>query len=98
MCDERMTRADPPGLALTTIVMAMTLLAVLPDYSAAQQRTERVVVASFTAASQPGVITTRQQLDEQVRRFADRYIKRMSVAVDRMSKYPLTASTRDRTI
>ena len=92
MCDERMKSADSPGLTLTTIVMAMMLLAVLPDYSVAQQRTERVVVAPVTAAGQPGVITTRQQLDEQVRRFADRYIKRMSVAVDRMRKYPLTAA------
>jgi len=90
MCDERMTRADSPSIALTTILMVMTLLAVLPDYSAAQQRTERVVVAPVDTANQPGVVTTRQQLDEQVRRFADRYIKRMSIAVDRMRKYPLT--------
>ena len=90
MCDERMTRADSPSIALTTILMVMTLLAVLPGYSAAQQRTERVVVAPVNTANQPGVVATRQQLDEQVRRFADRYIKRMSIAVDRMRKYPLT--------
>ena len=90
MCDERMTRADSPSIALTTILMVMTLLAVLPDYSAAQQRTERVVVAPVSDSSQPGVITTRQQLEEQVRRFADRYIKRMSIAFDTMRKYPLT--------
>jgi len=59
-----MTRADSLSLALTTVLVVMTPLAVLPDYSAAQQRTEGVVVAPVSAASQPGVITTRQQLDE----------------------------------
>ena len=90
MCDERMAKAESPTPVLTTILVIMTLLAVLPGYSAAQQRTERVVIAPVSAASQPGVITTRHQLDEQVRRFADRYIKRMSIAVDTMRKYTLT--------
>ena len=65
------------------------LLAVSPNYSAAQQRTENVVVAPVGETRQPGVITTRQQLDDQVRRFADRYHARMSIAVDRMRKQPL---------
>ncbi len=90
MCDERMVKAESPSLVLTTILVIMTLLAVLPDYSAAQQRTQKVIVAPVSDSGQPGVITTRQQLEEQVRRFADRYIKRMSIAVDTMRKYPLT--------
>jgi len=66
------------------------LLAVLPNYSAAQQRTENVVVAPVSTPAQPGMITTRQQLDEQVRRFADRYHGRMSIGADRMRENPLT--------
>jgi len=65
------------------------LLAVSPNYSAAQQRTENAVVAPVSTPAQPGMITTRQQLDEQVRRFADRYHARMSIAVDTMRKHPL---------
>ena len=70
------------------LIMA-ALLAVLPNYSAAQQRTENVVVAPVSTPAQPGMITTRQQLDDQVRRFADRYHSRMSIAADRMRKQPL---------
>ena len=77
-------------LASHTLVILAVLLAVLPHYSVAQERTENVVVAPVSEVSQPGAITTRQQLDEQVRRFADRYHARMSIAVDRMRQYPLT--------
>ena len=90
MCDERMTRADSPGIALTTVLVVMTLLAVLPNFAAAQQRTERVVIAPVDTAGQSGVITSRQQLNDQVKRFADRYHARMSIAVDRMYEHPLT--------
>jgi hypothetical protein len=69
--------------------MLAALLAFLPDHSAAQQRTENVVVAPVGETRQPGAITSRQQLDDQVRRFADRYHARMSIAVDRMRKHPL---------
>ena len=62
----------------------------VPGFAAAQERTEKVVVAPVSEASQPGVIATRQQLDDQVRRFADRYVNRMSIAADRMRQYPLT--------
>ena len=90
MCDERMVKAKSPSLVLKTILVIMSLLAVLPGYSAAQQRTQKVIVAPVSDSGQPGVITTRQQLEEQVRRFADRYIKRMSIAFDRMRQFPLT--------
>lgn len=72
------------------MIVPVILLAVLSDDSTAQQRTDKVVVAPVTETSQPGVIATRQQLDEQVRRFADRYHTRMSIAVDRMRENPLT--------
>lgn len=89
MCDERMVKTESPSFVLTTILVVMTLLAALPDNSAAQQRTERIVIAPVSAASQPGAITTRRQLDEQVRRYADRYISQMSNAVERMRRFPL---------
>lgn len=73
-----------------TLIMLAALLAVFPDYSLAQQRTENVVVAPVSTPAQPGVITTRQQLDDQIRRFADRNVGRMSIAADRMRNYPLT--------
>lgn len=76
-------------LTSCTLAILAALLAVLPDYSVAQQRTENVVVAPVGETRQAGVITTRQQLDEQVRRFADRYHARMSIAVDRMRNQPL---------
>ena len=71
------------------LVMLPAFLTFSPDHSAAQQRTENVVVAPVGETRQPGAITTRQQLDDQVRRFADRYHARMSIAVDRMRKHPL---------
>ena len=73
-----------------TLAILAVLLAVLPNHSDAQERTENLVIAPVGEASQPGAITTRQQLDEQVRRFADRYHARMSIAVDRMRQDPLT--------
>ena len=73
-----------------TLIMLAALLAVFPDYSLAQERTENVIVAPVSTPAQPGVITTRQQLDDQIRRFADRYVGRMSIAADRMRNYPLT--------
>lgn len=72
------------------LIMLPALLVFLPDDSVAQQRTENVVVAPVSTPAQPGVITTRQQLDDQIRRFADRYVSRMSIAADRMRNYPLT--------
>jgi len=63
MCDERMVKAESPSLVLKTILVIMSLLAVLPDNSAAQQRTQKVVIAPVSDSSQPGVITTRQQLE-----------------------------------
>jgi len=65
------------------------LLAVLPEYSVAQQRTENIVIAPVGETGQPGVITSRQQLDDQVRRFADRFHSRMSIAADRIRRQPL---------
>jgi len=72
------------------LIMLPALLVLLPDDSVAQQRTENVVVAPVGMPAQPGVISTRQQLDDQIRRFADRYHARMSIAVDRMRENPLT--------
>lgn len=72
------------------LVTMVALLAITPDYSIAQQRTEKVVVAPVGEASRPGAIATRQQLDDQVRRFADRYVNRMSIAADRIRKFQLT--------
>ena len=73
-----------------TLVMLAVLLAVLPGHSVAQEQTEKVVTSPISTPAQPGAITSRQQLDDQVRRFADRYHARMSIAVDRMREYPLT--------
>ena len=73
-----------------TLVVLAALLAVSPGFSAAQERTENVVIAPMNTSGQPGAITSRDQLDEQVRRFADRYHSRMSIAVDRMREYPLS--------
>ena len=72
-----------------TLFVLAVLLAALPNYSVAQERTENVVIAPMNTSGQPGAITSRQQLDDQVRRFADRYHARMSIAVDRMRDHPL---------
>jgi len=77
-------------LTLITQIMMAALLIVTTDYSIAQERTERIVIAPVGEANQPGVIATRQQLDDQVRRFADRCVNRMSIAADRMRESPLT--------
>ena len=74
-----------------TLVILAVLLAVLPGHSVTQEQTEKAVVSSINTSNQPGAITSRQQLDDQVRRFADRYHSRMSIAVDRMREYPLTS-------
>jgi hypothetical protein len=73
-----------------TLFVLAVLLAALPNYSVAQERTEKVVIAPISTPGQPGAITSRQQLDDQIRRFADRYHSRMSIAVDRMREYPLS--------
>jgi hypothetical protein len=74
-----------------TLVILSVLLAVSPGVSDAQEGNEKAVVSSINTSNQPGAITSRQQLDDQVRRFADRYHSRMSIAVDRMREYPLTS-------
>jgi len=78
------------ALRLCTLVSLAAVMVGVPGFTAAQDRTENVVVAPVSESSQPGKVATRQQLDDQVRRFADRYVNRMSIAADRMRQYPLT--------
>ena len=78
------------ALRLCMLVCLATVMVGVPGFAAAQERTEKVVVAPVSNDSQPGVIATRQQLDDQLRRFADRYVSRMSIAADRMRQHPLT--------
>jgi len=77
-------------LRLGVLVCLVTVVVGLPGFAAAQERTEKVVVAPVSTPNQPGAITSRQQLDDQLRRFADRYVSRMSIAADRMRQHPLT--------
>ena len=78
------------ALRLCTLVSLATVIVGMPGFAAAQERTEKVVIAPISTTGQPGAITSRQQLDDQIRRFADRYHARMSIAVDRMREYPLS--------
>ena len=78
------------ALRLCTLVCLATVMVGVPGFATAQERTEKVVVAPVSTPNQPGAITSRQQLDDQLRRFADRYVSRMSIAADRMRQHPLT--------
>ena len=53
-----------------TLVILSVLLAVSPGVSDAQEGNEKAVVSSINTSNQPGAITSRQQLDDQVRRFS----------------------------
>ena len=59
-----------------------------------KEHTQKAVVGAIGASGQSESTMTRAELDEHVKRFADRYYTRMIIAIDsmRMLGYRLTAA------
>ena len=79
--------AKRPSHFLLLLVLAAGFLGACATASDAQTR--EVVVADIDGDDAEGPMT-REELDDHVRRFADRYYTRMGLAIDRIRQYPLT--------
>jgi len=77
-----------PSHVLLLLVLATGLLSACATASDAQTR--EVVVADIDGEDSAAGPMTREELDDHIRRFADRYYTRMGLAIDRIRTYPLT--------